>query len=289
MRISVIIPTFNRASLLPRAIDSALNQTLAPHEVIVVDDCSYDHTKYVLESYDNVDVLILPVQGGVSKARNFGIDKSSGEWIAFLDSDDEWLPRKLEAQAQYHTSNPDVSISQTDEIWIRGSKRVNAKQKHAKVGGWIFEELLPLCLISPSAVMIHRSVFDEIGTFDESFPVCEDYDLWLRIAKKYFVGFIPENLILKYGGRSDQLSKKYWGMDIWRVRAMEKHLQTLHEFNEAGYGQERIKQLILNELEYKSKIIANGAKKREKELLFNEYSEKAKHYGNLRSLTQTTL
>ena len=93
--------------------------------------------------------------------------------------------------------------------------------KHAKAGGWIYTHCLPLCAISPSAVLIHRSIFDCVGLFNEQLPACEDYDLWLRICARFPVHFIPEPLIIKYGGHDDQLSRRYWGMDRFRIQALE--------------------------------------------------------------------
>ncbi|MCH8029124.1 MAG: glycosyltransferase [Candidatus Dadabacteria bacterium] len=283
MKICVIIPTFNRSSVVSRAIDSALAQTRPPAEVIVVDDGSTDYSAHVLDLYNGIRV-ISKRNGGVSHARNSGIRASRGEWLAFLDSDDEWLPKKLEAQVRYHTENPSVLISQTEEIWIRGSRRVNARKKHRKQGGWIFNSLLPLSLVSPSAVMIHRSVFEDVGLFDEGFPVCEDYDLWLRISKKYYIGLVPERLIIKYGGRSDQLSRKLWGMDRWRVRALEKHIHNPGEFAggfSESYDTVETRWAILTEIIRKSNIIAKGAGKRKNNEIFTEFSAKAQYYRKL--------
>ncbi len=178
--ISVIIPTYNRAHTLSRALDSVLAQTHPADEVIVIDDGSTDSTVELLQnSYPNV-TLIQQQNRGVSAARNSGIRASHSEWVALLDSDDEWLPDKLNKQLALVSQQPEYKIIHSDEIWIRYGVRVNQMKKHIKKGGWIFQDCLPLCAISPSAVMIHRSVFDDVGLFDESLPACEDYDLWLR-------------------------------------------------------------------------------------------------------------
>ncbi len=183
--VSVIIPTFNRAHVLGRSLDSVLAQEYSPMEVIVVDDGSTDNTRELMAGYrDRVRVLTQPNKG-VSAARNLGIREAKGQFIALLDSDDAWTPEKLCVQVDFMTANPGVLICQTDEIWIRNGRRVNPKVKHKKPSGMIFEPSLKLCLVSPSAVMMRRELFEIKGLFNEDFPVCEDYDLWLRVTRGY--------------------------------------------------------------------------------------------------------
>jgi glycosyltransferase involved in cell wall biosynthesis len=159
---------------------------------------------------------------GVSNARNIGIKLAKSKWIAFLDSDDEWLPKKVEEQINLLKTNFSFKICHTDEVWIRNQVRVNPMKKHRKYGGDIYNKCLPLCVISPSSIIIHKDIFNDVGLFDEELPVCEDYDMWLRICSKYSVLFLDQKLINKYGGHDDQLSKKYWGMDRFRLIALEK-------------------------------------------------------------------
>ena len=220
--ISVIIPTYNRAHLLPRALDSILSQSCLPNEIIVVDDGSTDDTSVLMTSVYPEIVFIQQSNTGVSCTRNVGIKRASGDWIAFLDSDDEWFPEKLGVQMNALYKNPELKICHTNEIWIRNGTRVNPKKKHERFGGWIFQKCLPLCCISPSSVIIHKSIFDEAGLFDDSLLVCEDYDLWLRITARNPVLYIEKQLLRKYGGHNDQLSRKYWGMDRFRIKSLEK-------------------------------------------------------------------
>jgi len=219
-KIAVIIPTYNRSHVLGRAIDSVLKQTYTNFELIVVDDGSDDNTIQVLESYGDRLRFFKTMNLGVSHARNFGIIQSDADWFALLDSDDEWLPEKLELQLQYLERNPQFKIIHGEEIWIRNGKRVNPMKKHQKAGGWIFKHCLPLCAISPSCVMIHKNVFKKVGYFNENYPACEDYDLWLRITPYFEVGYIEDPLIKKYGGHQDQLSQKFRAMDYWRVLSL---------------------------------------------------------------------
>lgn len=256
MKISVVIPTHNRAGTLPRALDSVRSQTLPADEIIVVDDGSDDASAELL-ARDYPEVLCLQqANQGVSSARNLGIRRARGDWIALLDSDDAWLPEKLAKQAQAVNKNPNQRICHTDEIWIRNGARVNPMRKHAKQGGRIFQHCLPLCVISPSSVLLHRSLFDDYGLFDPALPACEDYDLWLRLCAHEAVVFIEEPLIVKYGGHQDQLSRRHWGMDRFRVQALEKLLRSTTL--SAGDRQAAVATLV-----EKAGIIAQGAEKRE--------------------------
>jgi glycosyltransferase involved in cell wall biosynthesis len=226
MKISVVIPTYNRAHTLTRALDSVLIQTLPAAEVIVVDDGSADGTGELIQRhYPGVRYLKRP-NGGVSRARNLGIAAALGDWIAFLDSDDVWLPTKLESQRAALRAYPGTRLCHTEEIWIRHGRRVNQMDKHAKSGGYIFRACLPRCVISPSAAILHRSLIEEVGNFDEVLPACEDYDLWLRVCAREPVAFVQTPQIEKYGGHSDQLSHKHWGMDRFRIHALEKIIGT---------------------------------------------------------------
>ena len=192
----------------------------------MVDDGSTDETYQQFPvAFPTVKFLHQNNQG-VSSARNRGIREAAGDWLAFLDSDDEWLPNKLERQLAEIEKTPEYRMSHTNEVWIRRGRRVNPMKKHRKYGGWIFDKCLPLCTISPSSALVHRSVLEQVGTFDESFEVCEDYELWLRICSQYPVLYLEEPLIVKYGGHEDQLSHSTWGLDRFRIRALEKLLQS---------------------------------------------------------------
>ncbi len=223
-RISVIIPTYNRRRWLPETIRSVLEQTFPPHEIIVVDDGSTDGTgDWLREAFPEVRYHWQP-QAGPSAARNQGARMANGNWLAFLDSDDRWLPEKLQRQVEFLYDHAEFQAVYTNEIWIRNGRRVNPKKRHKKYGGWIYPHCLPLCIISPSSILLSRELWAWSGGFDESLPACEDYDLWLRIAAQRPIGYIDEPLIVKHGGHADQLSRQ-WGLDRYRVRALEKMLQ----------------------------------------------------------------
>ena len=224
----MIIPTFDRAHTLPRALDSVFAQERPADEVIVVDDGSRDDTAALVRGeYPQVRFLRTPHRG-VSAARNMGSAVAQGGWLAFLDSDDAWLPEKLAAQETALVDDPEAVLVHSDEIWIRNGRRVNPRRRHAKRGGWIFQDCLPLCAISPSATLLRRSTFDAVGAFDEGLPACEDYDLWLRITSRHPVLFVDRPLIIKYGGHDDQLSRTTEALDRYRIRALTKILASGH-------------------------------------------------------------
>ena len=274
MKITVIVPTFNRVARLERSLRSVEIQTLAPWEVIVVDDGSTDSTEsMVRQRFPHVRYL-RQAHRGVSRARNLGIIAARSEWLAFLDSDDEWFPHKLERQCEALTQQRCFRLCHTDEIWIRNGRRVNPMKKHAKAGGEIFTRCLPRCVISPSSVIVHRSLFDQLGGFDETLPVCEDYDLWLRICSAYPVLFLSDYLIIKYGGHADQLSRQLWGMDRFRIQALEKLFA-----NDKLSSDDRV--ATLRELLHKITIVLQGARKRNNRAVATAYMEKRARYQRL--------
>jgi glycosyltransferase involved in cell wall biosynthesis len=255
--ISIVIPTYNRASFLKEAIDSVLSQTYRNFELIVVDDGSTDDTPKLFSSYDDKIRVITQANQGPSASRNRGIKAAKGDWIAFLDSDDGWKPDKLEKQVQFIKDNPEIKICQTEEIWIRNGKRVNPRKKHEMHSGWIYEECLPLCIVSPSSVMIHRGVFEKVGLFDETMLACEDYDLWLRIAPHYPICLVREKLIVKQGGHADQQSHVISSLDLLRIKAMVKSLES------GGLNESQFEAALL-ELNKKCRVYGNGCIKRGK-------------------------
>ena len=271
MKISVIIPTFNRKYVLHRAIESVANQTRPPIEIIVVDDGSTDGTKdWLANSFPSVK-YIYQDNKGVSSSRNGGIEVSKGSWVSFLDSDDEWMPTKLEEQESYILENPEIKFCHTNEIWIRNGVRVNQMKKHQKYGGDIFEKCLDICRISPSSVLIKKDVFDEIGLFDESLRVCEDYDMWLRYTSRFPVLFLDRQLIIKYGGHSDQLSRVNSGIERYRIRSLE-HLLNSHILSEVQSRHAR------DQLVIKLKIYAKGLEKRNRSDELDIVNEKIKNW-----------
>ncbi len=266
--ISVIIPTYNRCDLLKRAINSVIKQTITPKEIIIVDNGSTDQTYQMVSSLFPEINYFIEKKRGVSAARNKGILESKSKWIAFLDSDDSWKPTKLEKQMEYSLFNQDkYRIIHTDETWYRNEKFLNQLKKHKKSGGNIFKNSLQLCCISPSSVVLKKQIFEEYGLFDENLEVCEDYDMWIRITSKEEVGFLDSPLVSKYGGHSDQLSKKFWGMDRFRIKSLEKNLKNEH-FSKSQ------KINVLDTLIEKLTIVSGGSLKRGNKEIFKKYNDK---------------
>ena len=269
-KVSVIVPTYNRADRLEETLRSIISQTYKDFELIVVDDGSTDNTSKVMQSFPGAQYLAMEKNSGVSKARNLGLACAKGQFICFLDSDDLWDEKKLQIQVNWMENNTDSQVCYTDEIWIRNGVRVNPMNRHRKYTGDIFRHCLALCIVSPSSVMLRAELFDEIGNFDESLPVCEDYDLWLRIAAKYEFHFIEAPLIIKQGGHADQLSRKYWGMDRFRVAALKKLL------DQNSLDNERL-QLTRSALVKKCSVLIQGFAKRGKkkdEFFYRELVDK---------------
>jgi glycosyltransferase involved in cell wall biosynthesis len=267
--VSVIIPTYNRGWVIQEAIDSVLGQDFGDYELIVVDDGSDDNTPAVLAAYGHKFRVLRQSNNGVSAARNRGIAAAAGQLVAFLDSDDLWLPQKLSTQVKFFQDHPDAAVIQTQERWIRNGVRVNPKKRHHKFSGMIFEQSLALCLVSPSAVMMKKSLFNTVGVFDESLPACEDYDLWLRISCRYPVHLIDLPLIIKRGGHDDQLSKAA-GLDKYRIQSLVKII-------ESDLLSPQQEQAAISTLKHKCEVYAGGCRKRgriEEAEAFYQLSEK---------------
>jgi glycosyltransferase involved in cell wall biosynthesis len=256
--VSVVIPVRDRAAMVLRAVNSVLAQTHAALEVVVVDDGSTDDTAARLAGIadDRVRLLSHAVGRGVSAARNTGLAAARGAYLALLDSDDVWLPRKIERQLAFMRGRG-LAISQTQEIWMRGGRRVNPGMIHQKPDGFFFEQALSRCLVSPSTVLFTRGFWEEMGGFDESLPACEDYDLWLRTLVRHPIGLLDEPLAVRHGGRADQLSASYVGQDLFRIRAMVK-LLALPELSF------RHRACTINELRRKARLYAAGCLKRDR-------------------------
>lgn len=194
---------------------------------------------------------------GVASARNLGIKQSTCDWIALLDSDDEWEPTKLEKQMAFLEKLPELQAIHTGERWIRNGNEVTPPAYLDKSSDLLWERSLRHCLICPSSVLIHSSVFETVGLFDEKLSVCEDYDFWLRLLLEQEIGLVDEKLVIKHGGHSDQLSTTIWGMDRFRIMALQKILSNPLLSNDC-----RIKAIEV--IQEKCGILAQGAEKRGK-------------------------
>ena len=231
--VAAIIPVYNRNELLIRALRIVLKQSRKVDQIIVVDDHSSSPSRDFISAVEEfngtpIHILRLNKNCGVSTARNAGIAyaiSKGADFIALLDSDDEWMPKKLEKQLQ-ELAKTNLLVCHSNETWIRDGQHLNQHKKHKKRGGKIFEDSMRMCSMSPSTVLIHKSVLLDVGSFDEQFVVCEDFELWLRVTKKYQVAFLEESLVVKHGGHTDQLSTRFKGMDYFRILALKKLKQS---------------------------------------------------------------
>lgn len=252
--VSVVIPTYNRGPMVTDAVASVLAQDYPAIETIVVNDGSSDDTPDRLSLLKDRVTVMTQENRGVSAARNAGVAHARGEYVAFLDSDDRWLPEKISTQVAFFVSRPDALICQTEETWIKNGKPLLPRARHKKRSGMIFEPSLELCLVSPSAVMMRKDFFLDVGGFDESLPACEDYDLWLRISMTHPVYLIETPLVIKQGGHDDQLSAMP-GLDRYRIYAICKAMDTGRLSNEQHRA-------ALAMLKAKCRIYGAGCKKR---------------------------
>ena len=263
MKITVIIPIYNTEDLSLNAIKSIKEQSYKVDEIIIIDDGSKYKSKKLFEN-ENIK-YVYQTNKGVSSARNLGIKLAKNNWLAFLDSDDTWEPDKIEEHISFHKNHKNILASYTSEIWIRNNKikNLNSKQKKEIPS---FTNSLRLCKIGTSTFFCHKSIFKNIGLFDESLLACEDYDLWLRVLLKYDIGFIDKNLTKKYAGHDNQLSFSTKLIDKYRIKALEKHINTQY------------KDEVIQELLYKINILLKGAKKRNNDEMIKYCEIKLKLY-----------
>ena len=250
-KVSVIIPTYNSAQYIAEAIESVLAQTYKDYEIIVVDDGSIDNTREVLKPFMDKIIYVYKENGGQASARNLGIKMSKGEYIAFLDSDDIWLPQKLELQVELLDSRPEVGLVYSDNYRFTDDEGIIGlgSQRVQGLSGMVFNSLFLKNFIPTLTVMVRRKCLDDVGLFDESKHIVhsEDYDLWLRIAKKYEIAYIDKPLA-KYRyryHRKDGFNKEI--IDRAYMATMEVIKKNIH--NLEGNESERrklIKQRMAN-------------------------------------------
>lgn len=241
--VSVIIPTYHCGQFIADAIAGALDQTIAPLELIVVDDGSTDNTAEVVRTFGDLVRYVPQENAGVSAARNRGVAESTGEIIAFLDADDTWEPTKLAKQLAVFESDPEVGLvhcgmrefdSQTGETV---GFRVHGKE------GWVADDLLlwedPAVNVSGSSIMCRRSAFESTEGFDPEIKVGEDWDLCYRIARKHKVGFVSEPLVnyrLHPGGAHKNIDHMEKGMGRFYEKAFATEDADVLSLKSHAYG-----------------------------------------------------
>lgn len=226
--VSVVIPTRNRAALLGRALDSALGQTYAPLEVIVVSDGSEDETEHLMreaeKSRENVRFLsYFPGRGG-NHARNMGIQAARGAWVAFLDDDDEWLPDKLRLQMELAKTDPEMGLICTAFTYIQdatGYRRYFCPSAPYDASRAILAEN---CVGSTTTVMARHELLDACGLFDEEMPARQDYDMWVRLCQLTKVGVVKQSCVEYHNlAENGQISRNYRLFVSANARLQEKY------------------------------------------------------------------
>jgi glycosyltransferase involved in cell wall biosynthesis len=254
---SIIIPTYERKDLLYRSVKSVINQTYNDWQCLIIDDGSKNSSwQEEWQSITTIEYYHFPQNHGVAWSRNQGYQLAKGQWIAFLDSDDEWHPEKLQDCKKFIDKKPKYYIFQTDEIWIRNARRVNPRKHHLKKSGNLFHKSLHRCMITVSSLVVHRFLFANQYQWDEKLLVCEDYDLGIQIAAKYPIGYLAKKLTIRYQGHNPQLSTTYQAMDQWRIYVLKKFI-----LSSANQQQKQSAIIILKK---KLSILKKGAFKRKK-------------------------
>lgn len=235
--VSVIVPTFNRAHLIMKAIYSVLGQTFKDLEVIVVDDGSKDNTSTLVLEINDIRLKYIrhAQQKGASEARNTGVAASSGKFLAFLDDDDEWMPDKLKLQMEIFREKPDTGMVYSGYYYINSKNNKIFREFHPKKSGLLDDDLLTTnCVGTTSTAVIRRDSFEKAGGFDVSLRGCQDWDLWIRLAKFYPLNFADKPL----------------------VNFLIHDIRITHDLNAKIQGKERLLNKIFPLIQHKSKILS---------------------------------
>jgi glycosyltransferase involved in cell wall biosynthesis len=263
--VSVIIPTYNRAQFVERAVRSVLAQTYEDFELLVIDDGSSDQTQNTIKRIPDRRIKYIRHSNnkGVSAARNTGIKHAEGNFIALLDDDDVWLPTKLEQQMKYFQTRPDAGAVYTGCISI--DSKSNEPMRNIFPNAVQFKDLLRdnYCEGAPSSILIKKDCFKKVGLFDETLPFCEDWDMWIRLARFYEVNVLDQLLVKRYEHAScmhknfdlaiegrEMLLTKISDDSLWDKKLMSSHrvaIGSLHCYNgNMGEGRRSFREAMKN-------------------------------------------
>ncbi len=291
--VSVIIPVYNRPKLATEAVRSVLLQSYPQLECILVDDGSSEAPEEACRlCAADPRFRYLPIEhtGMPGAVRNRGVEAARYELLAFLDSDDLWLPRKLELQVQLLQEQPAqrlggfAALVHSREIWLRGEKIISQKGQRFERRGEVFAEALKKCMIGPSTVLMRRDVYEQLGGFREDLEIAEDYELWLRLTALYPVEFVEEPLIVKRAGHGAQLSEKYGHIELFRLKGLEDLVRRRWFAGQASSQSinknptPHLQHMASAELADKCAIYAAGCRKRGREQEAQLYEAKASEY-----------
>lgn len=227
--VSVVMPTYNRACLLGHAIQGVLDQTFKDYELIIVDDASVDNTMDIVARFNDDRIMYFrhEKKSGGSSARNTGIKAARGEYIAFIDDDDEWMPDKIEKQVEkFGKSSGKTGLVYCGYQYIYQGKAIS--DVIPEVRGKAFNESLIRCFVGAPTPLVRKDCFNISGYFDESLPSCQDWDMWIRIAKYYEFEFDPK-ILAKVNVHGDQISTSLKNKILARKVILEKYKPDLEE------------------------------------------------------------
>jgi len=241
-KISVIIPTYNRAEFLRNSVSSVLEQTFKDFELIISDDASTDDTKQYVKSIFDPRVMYIynKTNMGVAAARNNALTISKGKYIAFLDDDDQWLPEKLEKQLRIIEKSPgSVRGVYSGELTIDLDSNKITSVSIPKYRGKILKEILPKNFIVTSSILLDKVCFEKAGLFDESIPFGEDFDMWIRIAGEFEFEYVPEPLVKRYLHKH-RITTNYEAVISGLKLLMSKH-NKLFSKNKRAYSEYKLR------------------------------------------------
>lgn len=233
-RVSIVIPAYNAENTVTETLESVADQTFKDYETVVVDDGSTDHTSEIVSRFGSEVILLSKQNGGPASARNLGIKKSSGFYIAFLDADDIWKPNKLEIQMEYMSQHDDVGFSYTQAECFsldKHNKKIGRRDFICDLEGYVFKDLFWSNFIINSSVMAKKSALAKVGLLDESKALigAEDYDLWLRLSRKYKLGCIKDKLLYYRLGENSLVGESYEKAFPTHVYIYRKFYREFHD------------------------------------------------------------
>jgi glycosyltransferase involved in cell wall biosynthesis len=234
-KVSIVLPTYNRANLIGRSIQSLLNQTFKDCEIIVVDDFSSDNTEEIVKKIDDPCIHYFRHKAnlGAAAARNTGITLSKGEFITFQDSDDEWIKDKLEKQINKFQSLAEmVDLVYSGFSFVSETSGENISEFVPALKGNVYVNFLKGCILGSPTPIVRKECFQESGFFDESLPSCQDWDMWIRISKYYEFDYVRDNLA-KYYVHGEQISTNLDDRITGLEKILDKHYDDISENNEA--------------------------------------------------------
>jgi glycosyltransferase involved in cell wall biosynthesis len=253
-KVSVVIPTYNRAGMIKGAIQSVLSQTFKSLELIVVDDCSTDKTERIVNSIcdERIKYIKHKTNKGASAARNTGMKASRGDYIAFLDSDDLWLQNKVQKQIDYFKrENDDLGLCVVGIADVRTKRYKENQLSTSECKELLHSNPVGGC----SAAMIKQNVVETIGYFDECLPALQDRDYWLRICSEYDVGRVSEILVIK-GTSNNQITLSSYSRCVGELSFLKKHKSKYDKKGFSDYLYSLAKTILLNKPHRRRAVIS---------------------------------